>query len=307
MKVIGIPDVIQGMKVQGSDELLKLATLNKIALLYSKSLQADGLYKELAPKHELLLETVKDVTSVFNQNSINYSIFKTLKPFPTTPSDVDVLLSKQDFARAEMLLTSGGYRQVANDAFTSTLTKKMNVDLQIQPSVSNLPYLSKTFLMENTERRNLGELEVNCPTTEAEIIVIASHSLYKEQMFTLNDYYTITLLAERADIDNLINLAKKAKVLEAVRLALTLCSNITQSVFNVELQVSRIGRTLGFSNTTMPKTLPVKFPFSLVVKLLAIKACKDEEMRRMVAPAIMRLATPGQLKRLISHITRSTY
>jgi len=308
LRTIGIPSILEGNKVSENAELRKLAELNKIAILYSRSLNNDSLFQKLLPKYELLLNTIEEVTSIFRNNETRYSIFKTIKPFPTTPSDIDILLYPADFEKAKALLLSSGYKRVANDAYTSTLTKEMNVDLQLQPSVSNLPYLSRKFLMQNTVLKNINGFDVNAPTLEAEIIVIASHSIYKEQMFTLNDYYTITILAEHADPGRLLNLAKEAKVLEALRVIIALCSQITESVFDTRLKISELRQTLGASpSSAFVPNMPMKFQFSLVIKLLAIRASKDGEMRRMVVPAMARLASPTQLRKLVSHITRRTY
>ena len=307
LRTIGMPGLLAGNQGNRTMELMKLAELNKIALLYSNSLSDPDLHQDLLQRYQLLTDTVREVSALFNGNGITYSIFKTMKPFPTTPSDIDILLSREDFFNAEALLISTGYRKTANDGYTSTLTKEMNVDLQLQPSVSHLPYLSSKFLMRNTERKNLSGIDIRAPTPEAEIMVIASHCVYKEQMFTLNDYYTITILAEQVDSERLLALAREARVLEALRIVIGLCSRLTESVFNSKLKISEISSVLGSVNMLPIPNLPLKFPFSLVIRLLAARATKDGEMCRMVLPAIVRLASPGQLRRLFAHMKRETY
>jgi hypothetical protein len=307
IRAIGIPGIIEGYQGKMNTHLMELAELNKISLLYSNALNDVGVNRQLIKRYELLLKTIREVTSAFSRYSINYCIFKTIKPFPTTPSDIDILLPRNDFERARDLLISLGYAKIGNDRFTITLRREMNVDLQLQPSVSNLPYLSKKLMLENTIFKDMNGIDVRVLNPAAEILVLASHSFYKEQMLTLNDYYAITILAERVDPAHLISLAKDAATLEALQVIVQLCSYITELAFNRKLKISDLKHHLGPIKEYPIDEMPLKFPFSMVIKLLAIKASKDREMRRMIIPAMIRLASPRQLGRLVAHITRSTY
>jgi len=309
LSTIGIPGLIETQNSNRDPRLMELAQLNKIALLYSTVLGDDIYYKELLPRYEQLVNTLMQVSIIFNKNGIKYSIFKTIKPFPTTPSDIDVLLPSEDFSRAEALLISSGYIRTAHDAYSSTLQKEMIVDLQLQPSVSNLPYASKQLLMKNTVLRNVYGCEIRTLNPEAEVIVIASHSFYKEQMFTLNDYYAITILAEQLDIEKLAGLAEANKTMDVLRIITGICSQITESVFNTRLKINDISQTLASQHERIMNhdALPIKFPFGLVLKLLLKRATKDKEMRRMMMPALMRLASPTQFLNLIKHLQRTTY
>lgn len=309
LRTIGIPGLIEGTKGPGSEQLMKLAQLNKIALLYSSVLSDDFYQKDLLPKYQLLMDTLKDVSRIFSNSGIQYSIFKTIKPFPTTPSDVDVLLRADDFGRAEGLLLSAGYKRTASDDFSSTLEREMIVDLQLQPSVSNLPYLSSAFFMQNTILKSFEGFDIHTLDLEAEAIVTASHSFYKEQMFTLNDYYTITLLVEQLDISKLIKLASDNNVTDVLNIITGICSQLTESVFQTRLKVNTIGEKLGLPPPQLlhDSDLPMKFPFGLVFRLLIDRASKDKDMRRTIVPALLRLASPRQLAKLVSHMRRKTY
>jgi hypothetical protein len=319
LRTIGIPGLVtaegQG-EIIDTAELTEMARLNKIAFLYLSAIltqphaNADNkFYRDLLSRHELLIKTLDQVCSVFNDNKIEYTLFKTIKPFPTTPSDVDVLLPIKDFQRAEGLLMSSGYIRTTSDAYSSTLQKDMIVDLQQQPSVSNLPYLPAQLLLENAIITKVNGVDVRTLNPEAELVAIASHSFYKEQLFTMNDYYSITILAEQADLAKVVDLATQAKVLDALQIIVGLCSHITKSVFNKQLKISELHHILKASDNkdSSVQSMPVKFPFSLVVKLLVSRASKDEEMRKKMIPAILRIATPGQLLKLLSHATRRTY
>ena len=307
LKTIGIPGFVAGMEKRIDLELMELARLNKIALLYAAAADAKANHQDLFVRRELLLKTLNEVSSTFKENRINYTIFKTIKPFPTTPSDIDVLLSQDDLAKAEALLMSLGYERTTHDAYSSTLERDMIVDLQVQPSVSNIPYLPKSLLMENSIIRRINGFDLCTLNPEAELIAIASHCFYKEQMFTMNDYYAITMLAEQVDMEQVLYLATRANVLEALQIVVGLCSHVTESVFNKHLKISELHRIIGAAHGSPVRTMPFKFPLYLIIKLLIRRAIKDEEMRRTMVPAILRIASPKQFLKLLSHITRKTY
>jgi hypothetical protein len=305
LNTIGVPTVIEGIKRNADKQLMQLAKINKVALLYSLACGQES--KDLMDSYRLLIDTLREVSAVFNSNGITYSIFKTIKPFPSTPADIDILISDEHLNKAISLLESSGYKRTEYDAYNVPLKREMIIDLQLQPSVSNLPYLRKQFLMQNTILDNAYGVSGYNLNTAAEIIMIASHSIYKEQMFTLNDYYTITILAESVDVSDLLKSAELSNSLEALRIILSICAQITETAFGKKLRVCELADAFGASYRPIPRNLPLKFPIPLVIRLLISKASKEEEMRRMIMPAIIRIASPRQLLSLVTHLTRKTY
>lgn len=305
VSTIGVPGVIEGRNGHFDEEMKKLAGSNKVSLLYS--LACGYKANDLMARNRLLTDTLTEISALFNSAGIKYSIFKTLKPFPTTPSDIDVLLSGEDLGRAQSLLLSLGYKETARDAYSITMEKEMIVDLQQQPSVSGVPYLPKDLLIENATVKRINGIDVHTLGPEAEILVIASHSLYKEQMFTLNDYYSVTILAEQIAFSKLLNLANGAYVLEALQIVVGLCSQITESVFSKKLRISELDLFLQSPKARRIYTMPVKFPLSMIISLLIHRARKDEAVRRKIVFAILGIAKPRQMFKLLSHLTRKTY
>lgn len=323
LHVIGVPGKIEGSRdIDYNDRLLpgdlfKLAELNKIGLLYlsavdktnKKNEQLSENYKNLTERNQLLLDVIKEVGSTFNEKTIAYSIFKTIKPFPTTPSDVDVLVNKQHFAQARSLLSSTGFTISAQDAFSCTMQRgTIIVDLQLQPSVANLPYLPYQLIMGNTRMKNIQGVDVCTPSDEAELLIIACHSIFKEQLFTLNDYYSTVLLAERVDIDNLLALARDTKTLKALEIVIRLSAKITESAFGSEFRIVEIKKALQ-SSFLPPEIgkLPLRLSFFLVIRLLFARALGDPDMRKMLIPSMIRMVSPKQISKLVSHFRRSTY
>lgn len=306
IKTIGIPGIVKGDgSAHINSSLRQLAQKNKIGLLYCSACNYQD--ENLTARHELLMRTLGEVSDLFNKNSVDYAVFKTVKPFKTTPSDIDVIVSDSALTHASSVLKDAGYKVLAEDSYSATMSKNMIVDLQLQPSVSNLPYLDKDYLMNSRTRRTVNGIEFYGLSDEAEITVVACHSVYKELMFTLNDYYTITILAQRVQINDILRAAQITKNENVFKIIMGLCQQITERAFGTtDLRVCETSRQLGLEVTDV-ENMPVKFPLSLVVKLLLSKATRDNLVRTNVVPAFIKSISAKQISRLVSHLGKDTY
>ncbi len=282
-----------------------LASLNKINLLYAQLTQSKD-EESLSQKYNETLKTINEISNDFNDNGLNYAIFKTIKPFPYTPSDIDILIGYKDLEQAKTTLSRRGYNSIAKDIFCTTMHKDMNIDLYLEPSVANLPYLSSTILMQEKKATRLVDGS-NAATlcNEAEFIAVSCHSLYKEQMFTLNDFITLALLAEGAQISKVIEIANNLNVLDAVMLV----SGLSRTIIDELMIVPKIARL--FENLNVPKIpvsgMPHKFSATTVSKMLFKKIMHDRQTRKYVPRAVIANLSRRQVKKFIEHIRRTTY
>jgi len=83
---------------------------------------------------------------------------------------------------------------------------ELKVDLHLEISVSNIIYINKEYLFNHVIERKIEDATIRTLDDCAEILVVANHSVYKEHMFTLNDYYTIILLLNNVELNNLYKL-----------------------------------------------------------------------------------------------------
>ena len=287
------------------NELMVLASLNKIDLLYAQLTRSE---KEgsLIQKYNETLRTIIEISNDFNDNGLNYAIFKTIKPFPYTPSDIDILIAYNDLEQAKMTLSHRGYNSIAKDIFCTTMYKDMNIDLYLEPSVANLPYLRSTILMQEKKTTRLVDgSNVATLSKEAEFIAVSCHSFYKEQMFTLNDFITLAILAEGAQISKLIEIANKLNVLDAVMLV----SGLSRTIIDELTIVPRITKL--FEKLNIPKIpvsrMPHKFSATIVSKMLLKKIMYDRQTRKYVPRAVIANLSQRQVKKFIEHIRRATY
>jgi hypothetical protein len=287
------------------NEFMDLAALNKIELLYAQLTQSNK-EESLIQKYNETLKTIIDISNDFNDNGLNYAIFKTIKPFPYTPSDIDILIAYNDLEQAKTILSHRGYNSIAKDTFCTTMYKDMNIDLYLEPSVANLPYLRSRILMqEKKATRLVDRSNVATLSDEAEFIAVSCHSFYKEQMFTLNDFITLTLLAEGAQISKVIEIANELNVLDAVMLV----SGLSRAIVDELTIVPKIIRL--FEKLNVPKIpvggMPYKFSAGTVSKMLLKKIMYDRQTRKYVPRAVIANLSQSQIKKFIEHLKRATY
>ncbi|OLD40607.1 MAG: hypothetical protein AUI60_04085 [Thaumarchaeota archaeon 13_1_40CM_2_39_4] len=303
LDTVGIPSITDAVVSSQTPELLHLSKLNKLQLLYAQktATETDDLLKQ----YEQTLQTIGAVANMFNNEGINYAVFKTLKPFPSIPSDVDFLISENDLAKAITVLLEQGYSSIAKNLFCITMRKEMSLDLYTHPSVASIPYLRFELLMRDKKFTRISGSEVSTLSNEAEFIAVACHSFYKEQLITLNDFITLTLLSENADLSAIIQLAQELYVYDALYQVLTVCGSVAKDV-SAPLKLSTLVNKVNPQITGVTK-MPHKFPFKLVCKTLLRKIMKDEHAKDYFPKAILNGISVKQAISVMKHLTRETY
>ena len=303
---IGIPGILDARRNIGEEnELMRLASLNKVELLYAQLTQSKKK-ESLIQKYNETLKKIIEISNGFNDNGLNYAIFKTVKPFPYTPSDIDILLASNNLDRAKTILSHRGYNSIAKDMFCITMYKDMNIDLYLEPSVASLPYLKSAILMqEKKATRLLDRSNVAVLSKEAEFIAVCCHSFYKEQMFTLNDFITLVVLAEGAHIPKVIEIANKSNVLGAVTLVSGVCRAIIDDL-TIMPKITRLFEALNVPKIPV-SVMPHKFSSSIVSKMLLKKIIYDRHTRRYVPRAVIANLSQRQVRKFMEHLRRTTY
>ena len=325
IKLIGIPNMIEpatSLEVDRAIELFPVAKLNKIALLFLESLKF-GDHSTLEAhlscyrsKHMKTLALTSLVSDLFEEEHIQYAIFKTLKPFPYTPSDIDVLLcSTDELSNASQILEKKGLRSIEKDFFGLTMFSGeygLNVDLTTEVAVSGLIYLDKNLLFNHVSQVKVNGFKVQTLSPHADLVTTAAHCMYKEQMYTLSDYYTFALSSKH--YEEALKLAEKAHAKFALETALKLTYIITISAFGSgNTLVERLKNSINtFDLNTIIQTrklldLPIKYPSYVLLKGLSQKILEDPVSRNSLPKVIKSTIQPKFFSKLLEHITRKAY
>jgi hypothetical protein len=218
-------------------KLYNLAYKNKVGLFLLNRLKAIG---ELSPLEDTYnsdmtryietMRTAVDISTKLKQVTNEFAVFKFLKPYPHTPSDVDVLFfsRKAEYKKTTDYLLSNGYSkigacpsqtvvydlrggldQVDKRTVDGKKGGKYYIDLYNNVSASHVIYVNKETLSKyriNIDS-SIGKLQTLHPV--ADLTVVLAHSIIPEQLFTLGDYYTALHYIngmDTKDLDNLVQL-----------------------------------------------------------------------------------------------------
>jgi len=324
VRAIGVPNIIEGTSVTTKKStLLSLAELNKIPLLFLENIEKEKMDEYLntklahyKDKRSRTLEMMGEVANIFNNAEIPYALFKTLKPFSYTPADIDILLySNKDLAKANNILNENGFKKSSSDSYGSTIFSARhhsNIDLTTKVAVSGFVYLDKEILFKHVGQALVNNFKVQTLNPYADLVVAAAHCMYKEQMYTLSDYYTFVLLSRY--YQKAIELIKFTHSSIALDMALKLTYNITLNAFgpnNDLIQKLKIALKIAITKDPIQKArtyeLPIKYPPKIIMKSLLKKLAEDPTSRNSLLTATKSSIQPRFAKRLLNHIERKSY
>jgi len=325
IKSIGLPGLMEG-KVTPLNEalsLLQLAELNKIPLLFLESLRKfrkhpllEAQHSRYRNKHRKTLDLIALVSSLLEESSIRYTVFKTLKPFPYTPADIDVLLwSERDLTKASQILEKRGLKPLDRDPYGLTMfgvSKGINIDLTTEVAASSFIYLDKSLLFEHVNHVEVDGFKVQTLQPRADLLAVAAHSLYKEQVYTASDYYNFALSSQH--YQEALKLAERAHTKFVLETALKLTHDITIHAFGSDnslieslknpLQTVDMNRRI---QTGERFDLPMKYSPRTLLRGLSRKLLEDPVSRNSLPVALKSTLQPKFINRLLEHITRNGY
>jgi len=326
IKSIGLPGIIEGENspLNKALSLLQLAELNKIPLLYLESLRRFRKHPFLKAqlsryknKHRKTLELTVLVSSLLEEFGIPYMIFKTLKPYPPTLADIDVLLwLSKDLTKASHILEDRGFKPLNRDLYGSTmlsLDHSLNVDLTTEVAASSFIYLDKSLLFKHVTQVKVNGFKVQTLQPHADLVAVATHSLYKEQMYTASDYYTLALSSQH--YQEASKLAENTHTKFALETALKLTHNITINAFGpsnpLATRLKSLFRDTGVVNVTASTNrslhLPMKYTPHLLMRGLLEKILEDPASRGSLPSTLKSAFNSKFFTKLSEHITRKGY
>ena len=341
MRIIGLPNThtkfIRNLSEEALVNLLPLAIENKVPLLFlecaldacrdSKPLKE--LYEAYLKKSHSGLSLIKEISETLIKPQTNYVVFKTFKPFPFITVDVDVIFfTRKDLMRAYHELLSKGCNLAGYGAYSISLYSPkhvMNVDLHLEVSVSRMVYIEKLLLEQYVTEIDVNNCQVPVLETPVALAMVLAHSLYKEQLFTLADYYTTiirVLDANKGQRKTLVDFAEKARIRLSVKAALMIVDALSVTAFGRKvsavtetaqmIQTSEIEEKtmrLALSQFVKNVNLPYRYHPVTVAAAFTTKIFRDPVMRGTLNQQFVELITDTSkfLESVLSHMRRRTY
>ncbi|HKO25277.1 MAG TPA: nucleotidyltransferase family protein [Chloroflexota bacterium] len=289
----------------------QVARDNKLLDLYLEMQTGSG-----APSRDLeacrqsrnaIQQTIAALVSRVQADAVEWAVFKTVRPFPFTPSDVDVVVLTDDGARPlASRLRERGYSPSGGAPYTITLCDSQHdvgIDLYQDIASSRFVYLDRATLRPYRTWQVQGGVAVPGLQPVAELVAILAHAVYKEQLFTLADYLTLWCYGQSfapADWEELLTLARANGVRSAVLWGLRVAKGVAHVVGDVPPWPQALDRALGVA--LRPRTMPYRL---LHPGLLAAAIAERGAVSRLARRSLARLLAQG-LNPLSLH-TRSFY
>jgi len=280
----------------------------------SQSLTED--YLKLKEKHERIMEKFVQVSSDLESLGVDFAIFKSLKPYPTTTVDIDIIIFDELNEACKGLLGKG-YALLGYGPESVTLKDPdgvVGIDLYNEIALSKFVYFDKEYLRRFKVKVNLNEFgEVITLSKEADLLVTILHAVMKEWMFTIADYLTITYQLKDITFNALERMALETFCSKAFYLAIGISNMLYKMVNGENLVKLKENRVLGFELGRLYRNnfkLPHKLHQLTVLQVL-LERLHNGKSRRSVISQISYLMNRQRAKSfldmLFDHLVRTTY
>lgn len=269
IKIIGSP-FVKGFSDVPADVLEKIydkAFADRVALLYLTIHRKEGWPASLEEKYQKLnarrnrtLDVISSLGEALNEFSVkDYAIFKSLKPYPATPNDTDVINfgDKEQFKAALDHLHAKNYQFHEWAPMQTTLIHPNGIgktgkgkkggtyyiDMYSDISTDYFLYIDKRSLRPYVETRELNKTRFQNVKKEVELAIILFHNVFPERTFQLEHFYMplYHLNENDFDLEVLITFAEEQRLSYAISTNLTLVEYIHKRLFNfVPTPVSKL-------------------------------------------------------------------
>jgi len=267
---MSIADLVRFLENRVTDvnffKLYSLAKLNRLGFFFLHKLMErccnvhsfKRMYDIEYRRFLSIKQVFASIAEVLSSNGIDYAVFKSLRPYPFTTVDIDVIVFKE-YEEAVRCLSKYGYRVLGSGPESVTFSSPggVSVDLYREVAVSRVVYVDKDVLRKHVTKVETPFGVVVNLSPEADLIAFANHALVKEHMFTLADYFTVKGLLLKSDVDVLSRLVLETRSVYVMSVVLGLVRDIVECVYG-----GRVGKC---------PELPLKFPPWVVARALGEK------------------------------------
>jgi len=282
-----------------------------------------NLYEREKTKYLKTLEAISRVSRILTDLNIKHAVYKTLRPYKFTTVDIDTLIFENGrrYRKTVRAMQKAGYKLIGQGPRSTTLKDTeigIGIDLYEQVAVSAITYIDKEKLIGHvTTTRLPSGAHVKTLKPEADLATIIAHSVIKEQMYTLSEYYTFIHYLKKMNIHNFVQLAKQNNITYATRTHANITTILHKTAHKtVPNELLQILSRLGEEKLETPLLIencfetPHKYHMATLARSL-LEIMKGKKCRNSIATQILHMLNPNFardfLKASIQHITRKMY
>ena len=236
------------------------AFANRVALLLLTAQERQdwpeglrGKLHALQRRESMTLSVVADLARVLERICPDeYVVFKSLKPFPATPNDTDVLFlgSKRAYQRAYAALLEEGYLFHEWAPLQQTLVDPRGVgqvgagkkggtyyiDFYQEVATDYFAYMNKNRLRPFLRRGELLGAPICLLRSEPELAIILFHSVFPERTYQLEHFFLALhyMAQESFDRQSFVEFGRANGMVRALRESLAITRALHVSAFGVD-------------------------------------------------------------------------
>ena len=257
------------------EALFNVAFRNNIEMLYFEALERAGKLDKLRAKRDEIkarqletLVTIVRLSTVLTQGGIAHAVTKTLRPYRGTPNDIDCLYlgDLNDYKAAGDYLQTQHYRLTGpkdmqyeffdelqgGEFYKDKMGGRFYIDFYRELAADHMPYMDSALLREYVTDAHVEghEAPVKVLRPEAEMVVLALHSVLMHRIVPLEVFYTYAYLMQAMDeaaLDRVVAVSKASHAGPGMRTVLSLMEALHQDCFGevpakLRYLLERIGR-----------------------------------------------------------------
>ena len=221
-------------------------------------------WRECMERSQQTARVVVDVDRALDEAGIDHAIFKSIKRYPATPNDTDVLVlgDEKEYRLARQALVRQGYIELGVAPMQTLLAHPSGVgrvsrdksggtyyvDLYRGVAADYFEYVAKDAIASNLARRQVGEDMVTAVAPECELGIVMFHNVFPEKTFHLEHYYqfALELTDPGFDVDRFLAFVRDNALDYAVARNVEVMGWLERRVFgDVSAPISTVMRSLG--------------------------------------------------------------
>jgi hypothetical protein len=204
-----LADLIDSALNMAMDNKVLIPAYDRLYALFGRTYLAghEKNYETLMHRWECMEKVLRDSLDAASTIGVDPVVIKTIRTFPYVGSDIDLLVASEDeYRNLKRGLGAKGYVPLAEDLKSATMEKSLSggsVLVDLHNSVlyaGGVPYLKEIWRYKI--ERQTGGLHFSALIPEAELVLLAAHSAFKEFNISFADFvYALQLIQQLKSLD----------------------------------------------------------------------------------------------------------
>ncbi len=320
-----------------SNEISKLyyyAIKNRMVLHFLESLKkANKLVGSMKTEYDRLIvkysdtnDVIQRASNVLDKTGAQYALFKSVRPYEEVTVDIDVLVFGNEFDYEKVISTlyQEDYDFLGDGPLSKTFRDRIGrvgLDIYYEVGVSHIIYMNKDNFKSVVSKRKIRENQFALSLSPtADLLAVIAHSVIKEQMYVLSEYYTtLYYLADMSDeeLKSFLDLADRCKLTLAVKTHLGITALLHYRAHgSIPDSIRKLLKVMGVNPLELSRIeekgllIPYKYHPITIIRALFEKF-REHKARRSLAKQFYSLLninfTSSFVGDLLKHINREAY